>query len=147
VFDLQTVVQSESEPVRPVKQWERTEDEQIYPSNRVSRQRQQALIPRPFEPSQGERQSEQEQMNGHQYRGNNSARAEEQPKEWFVGSLGHLPSQKKPNNNRGCDDPENIIRSRNRNTGNALAAHTNRHRLGSKIEPCYSVKHYEEKAD
>src|SRR5947209_10646673 len=99
MLDLQAVVERVTKPVRPVKQGQRTKQEQVDSHNRMRKKRHGALVPRCFQPAERKRQPPEEQMHRDQKRRQNTARAEQRPEERLHSQSGffpcHLSSQQK----------------------------------------------------
>src|SRR5260370_30697693 len=117
MFDLQSVVERVTKPVRPMKQRQRTKQEQVDSHNRMRKKRRGALVSRRFQPAERKRQPPEEQMHRDQKHRQNAARAEQRPEERIHPLSGfftcHLSSQQKrlnhashghPSHRRGSHD-------------------------------------------
>src|SRR5260370_33112032 len=139
MFDLQAVVERVTKPVRPVKQRQRTKQEQVNSHNRMRKKRRGALVSRRFQPAERKRQPPEEQMHRDQKRRQNAARAEQRPEERFHSQSGffprHLSSQQKPRNHAADGQPSGIVGSHDHRFWDALSAHTDGHRPACESEP------------
>ena len=92
VLDLKPIVQGEPKTVSPVEQGKKAKHEQIHPHERWPNQGQQRFVAGRIQPSQGEGQGEQKQVDRHQHRRHGAAGTEEEPQEGFIRPFAHLPS-------------------------------------------------------
>src|SRR5260370_39559096 len=127
MFDLQSVVERVTKPVRPMKQRQRTKQEQVDSHNRMRKKRRGALVSRRFQPAERKRQPPEEQMHRDQKRRQNAARAEQRPEERLHPQSGffpcHLSSQQKRRNHGGDGQPSGVVGSHDQTFRDALSPH------------------------
>jgi len=146
VFDLEPVVEGVAKAMGPVNEQKRTEDEEEKARERVSEEFQEMLVAGRREPSQGERNSEEQEEDGCQQSRQDTPGAEEQPQERLVRTPGHSIPEKEPGHRRRRQRPEQVIGGDNPGSGEAPPSYMHHHRLGRQAEPGDGVEDDERQA-